>query len=320
MKEIIVDQKQSGQRVDKFLKKEIFFDTEKITRGEIIRNIKKGNILVNGEKVKPSFILKKNDEIEAKINVPFFKIEPNEEVKFKIIFQNENIIVIDKPAGLQVHPASATDRETNSRKTLVSGLLFQFPEIEKVGDEPKIRPGIVHRLDKDTSGIMVVARNQKSFEELKNKFKNKEIFKKYLAIVWGCPENQKGAIEKPLARSADYKKQVIARVRTKNKIYQAITEYEVIKKSLKFSFLEIVLKTGRTHQIRAHFLSIGCPIVGDKLYKNNKNKGDRFFLENKSPKRQLLHAQKICFDLFEKKYFFESKMPQDMEEFWKKYT
>ena len=317
MKKIIIDQKKSGQRVDKFLKKEIFFDAEKITRGKIIRNIKLGNILVNSKKIKPSFILKENDVIDAEIKTPFFKIKLNKKIEFKIIFQNKDIIIIEKPAGLQVHPASATDQETNLKKTLVSGLLFQFPEIEGIGDEPEIRPGIVHRLDKDTSGMMVVARNQKTFKELKHKFKNREILKKYQAIVWGCPENQKGLIEKSLARSKDYKKQIIAGIKTKTKIYPAITEYEIIKKSLKFSLLEVIPKTGRTHQIRAHLFSIGCPIVGDKLYKNKKNK---FFLENKNVKRHLLHAQKICFELFGKEYVFESSMPQDMKNFWEKFA
>jgi len=317
LKKIIINRKQSGQRVDKFLKKEIFFDTEKITRGEIIRNIKFGNILINGKKIKPSSILKENDTIETEINILSFKTEPNKKIEFKIIFQDEDIIVIEKPAGLQVHPASATDQETNLKKTLVSGLLFQFPEIEGIGDEPEIRSGIVHRLDKDTSGIMVVARNQKSFEELKNKFKNREILKKYQAIVWGCPENKKGIIKKSLARSADYKKQVIAGAKTKTKIYPAITEYEIIKKSPKFSLLEVIPKTGRTHQIRVHLFSIGCPIVGDKLYKNKRS---NFFLENKNVKRHLLHAQKICFELFGKEYVFESSMPQDMKNFWEKFT
>jgi len=305
MKKIITIKDKANQRVDKFLKKEVFFN-EKITRGEIIRQIKDGNILVNGKKIKPSYILKEKDKIEINFEKKSEKLIPNKDIKLNVIYKDENIIAINKPAGISVHPVNLDDDNT-----LVNGLICQFPEIKNVGDpsissgQVNIRPGIVHRLDKDTSGIMVVARNQKAFEELKNKFKNRKVEKKYLAIVHGKLENKAGVVEKPLARSSDYKKQIVANKKTRTTIRPAMTEYKVVKEFRDYSLVEVSPKTGRTHQIRAHMTSIGHPIAGDKIYKlkNFKIAG--------LVRRQMLHAKSIKFILFEKDYSFSAEFPDD---------
>ncbi|MDQ1283760.1 MAG: Pseudouridine synthase [Patescibacteria group bacterium] len=305
MNNIIAGKNNSGQRIDKFLKEEIFFNGN-TTRGEIVRNIKEGNVLVNKKTVKPSYILKGGDKVETNIPEKIIKLRSNEKIKFKIIFEDKNFVVINKPAGLTVHPSSAERKDT-----LASGLLAKFPEIENVGDAPEVRPGIVHRLDKDTSGIMIAARNRKTFLELKNKFKRREVKKTYWAVVHGNlgEPGSSGIIDKPIARSADYKKQTVAGTKTKTKIREAVTEYKIIKKFADYSLVEVSPKTGRMHQIRVHLKSIGHPIVGDKIYKLKRYSGAN------DAGRQLLHAKELSFNLFGKKYYFETDVSGDMKKF-----
>lgn len=320
---IVINKSISGSRIDKFLKKEVFFNDEKITRGEIIRLIKSGKILVNDKKAKPSYILKEKDVIIVERITHNAKLVPNKNLKIEIIYQDENIIVVNKPAGISVHPVKPDESET-----LVNWLIYKFPEVENVGED-LLRPGIVHRLDKDTSGVIIIAKNQKTFLELKNKFKNREIEKKYWAIVAGSLGKlgmlgnlgrlgKLGVIDKPIARASSYKKQVIAGKKTRTKIRPAVTEFRVVRnfrvtrelgKSGEFSLVEVSPKTGRMHQIRVHMNSIGHPVVGDKIYgsKNSKSKI--------SVPRQLLHAKSINFNLFGKNFSFEAKLPDDFEQF-----
>lgn len=298
MKKIIIEKDQAGQRLDKFLAKEFF----NISRGEIIRQIKNGNVKVNNKIVKPSYILKDGDIIEhGAWNMEQVNVMPNSSIKLEIIYEDGNIIVVNKPAGIQVHP---DNNEKNN--TLVNGLLYKYPEIIGVGEDAT-RPGIVHRLDKDTSGIIVIARNQKAFSELKRKFQNREIEKKYWAIVYGKPD-ESGVIDKPLARATTYKKQVIAGKKTKTKIREAITHYKILKNWDSCSLIEVTPKTGRFHQIRVHMASIGHPVVGDKLYKLKK-------IANISTPRQLLHAKNVKFELFGKEFEFEADAPRDFDVF-----
>jgi len=295
---IIITESNIGSRLDKFLVKEFF----SYTRGEIIRQIKVGNILVNGKKNKPSYILKENDKLEINLEKNNTELITNKKIKLEIIFHDENIIVVNKPAGLQVHPDF---HEKND--TLANALISKFPEIKNVGED-LLRPGIVHRLDKDTSGIIVVARNQKAFLELKNKFKDREMEKIYWAIVSG-KINDRGVIEKPIARATNYKKQIIAGKKTKTKIRPSVTEYKKVKNVGDYSLVEVSPKTGRMHQIRVHLNSIGHPVVGDKIYRQKNSKSDLSAL------RQLLHAKSIKFELFGKEYFFQSDIPDDFHRF-----
>lgn len=309
MKTIKINEENNRQRIDKFLKEE-FFSNEEVTRGEIIRQIKAGDITINGKTVKPSYILKEGDTVELPtINYQEKdqKLFPNKEVKFDIIYQDKDIIVINKPAGLQIHPSYK--KETG---TLVNGLLHHFPEIRNVHDETKdawMRPGIVHRLDRDTSGVMVIAKNKISFLELKEIFKDRTLKKSYWAIVWKKFNHaeKSGVINKPLARAINYKKQVIAGKKTKTKIREAITEYKVIEEWADYSLVEVTPRTGRMHQIRVHFSSIGHPLVGDEKYKLKNIRPSKHF------PRHMLHAKSLDFSLFGQNYHFEVQLPEDFQ-------
>ncbi len=300
MNKIIIKKEQAGIRIDKFLKVEFF----SYSRGEIITKIKNGEVAVNSKKVKPSYILKEKDilQIGNFSKRKESKLIPDNKIKLKIIFEDENIIVINKQAGIQVHPSH--NEKTN---TIANVLIKYFPKIKNVHDESRdafLRPGIVHRLDKDTSGVLAIAKNQKAFDELKKLFKDRKISKKYVAICEGIFAKKEGLIEKPIARAASYRKQVIARKNTLTKIRKAETKYRVIKERGNFSVVEVFPKTGRMHQIRIHLASEGHPVVGDLVYGKNS-----------SAKRQLLHAEELKFELLGKKYDFLAFLPPDFKNF-----
>lgn len=212
-----------------------------------------------------------------------------------IIYQDKNIVAVNKPAGLLVHPAPTTNSE---EETLVGWLIENYPEIKNIGDDPSLRPGIVHRLDKDTSGVLIVAKNQKTFEFLKEQFKNREVKKTYIAMVRGAVKNNKGTIETP--------------VKMFTKSRDAITKYEVLKKYKEYTLLRVYPKTGRTHQIRIHMKSIGHPIVCDKIYTKKftppGGAGCPFGL-----KRHFLHAQSIELTLpNDVRIKLEADLPDDL--------
>ncbi|MBU4479936.1 RluA family pseudouridine synthase, partial [Patescibacteria group bacterium] len=194
-------------------------------------------------------------------------------MKIKIIYEDKNIVVINKPAGLVVHSDGKTQEPT-----VADWVLKNYPETENVG-EPLIlssgeiikKPGIVHRLDRDTSGILLVAKNQKSFLFLKEQFQNRTIQKSYRAFVYGEMKNDEGIIDRPIGRSSGDFRKWSAQRGARGKMREAITEYKVLKRGSGFSFVEVNPKTGRTHQIRVHFKAINYPIVFDKLYAPKKN-------------------------------------------------
>ncbi|MFH1388097.1 MAG: RluA family pseudouridine synthase [Patescibacteria group bacterium] len=239
----------------------------------------------------------------------------------KIIFENNDIIIVDKPADLTVHP---TNPEQDN--TLVNQLLAYYPKIKDIGDpsassgQVNLRPGIVHRLDKDTSGLMIVAKNQKSFEYLKDLFKNREITKKYLALVHGKVKDDKGTITKSISFSKkDHKKRSAL---LDDKAKPAWTEYKVIKRFPRrkvgiptqkasgenYTLLEAYPKTGRTHQIRIHLHSIGHPIVGDQQYKFKRQ------ITPKNLSRQFLHAAYLKFKSVDDKIMeFKSELPKELK-------
>jgi 23S rRNA pseudouridine1911/1915/1917 synthase len=228
-------------------------------------------------------------------------LKPNPSIKLKIVFEDEDIIVINKPAGLTVHPIKLEQNDT-----LVNGLLAYYPEIEKVGED-SLRPSIVHRLDKDTSGLIVVAKNNPVFGYLKNQFQQRKVVKKYLALVNGKIKDKKGTITKAISLSRKDHKKRSALLDDKSK--PAWTEYLVIKRFKDYSLLEVYPKTGRTHQIRIHLASIGHPIAGDEQYK---------FKRQPCPKnlsRQFLHAAYLKFQLPSGKIMeFKSELPKDLKE------
>jgi 23S rRNA pseudouridine1911/1915/1917 synthase len=306
MEKITIGIENVGKRIDKFLAEEFFL----YSRGEVVEKIKDGSVLVGGKKIKPSYKLEAGNELEiVGFDGERKKLLLNDKIKLAIIFEDENILVINKPAGLQVHPS-----DYSQANTLTNALLAKYPELVEVHDESVeayLRPGIVHRLDKDTSGIMVVAKNKKTFEQLKKLFKDREITKKYLAVVAGVMESSSGVIQKPLARSVGFSKQLIARENTKTKVREAATAYEVLEQYKTYALLEVTPKTGRMHQIRVHLASLGNPIVGDLIYGKKKEAS----ASEKTVQRQLLHAKKLAFQLNGENYDFEAKMPKDFVDF-----
>ena len=202
-----------------------------------------------------------------------------------IIYEDHDLLVLNKPAGLTVHKTSPTDKQT----TLVDWLTEKYPQIKEVGDDPAVRPGIVHRLDKHTSGLMVVAKTQAAFSYLKEQFQTKKMKKQYLALVFGQLKNQSGLIDKPLGKLGT-KQTTQIKGKTELDVKEAQTEYQVIEEFNGFSLLEVKPLTGRTHQIRVHLNSIGHPIVGDSLYGGKHHPRPAGLLE-----RMFLHAQKLEF-------------------------
>lgn len=205
-----------------------------------------------------------------------------------VIYEEEDFLVINKPAGLLTHDSRFKIQDSGI--TVVNWLLKKYPEVTTVGDNPAERPGIVHRLDKDTSGVMIIPRTQAAFDYFKNGFQTQQIIKTYCAVVYGRPKEKEGVIDKPIGLNAGTVKRTVHTKRAKM-VKDAITKYRVQKTfdidGVKVSLLKVEPHTGRTHQIRVHLSSIGCPIVGDPLYGSKK--------QSIAAPHQLLHADSIEF-------------------------
>ena len=258
MKEIKVSTDSAGLRLDVFLRKHY----PDLSRSWIQKLIKKGRVQINGRTAGASKKLTTSQVIQFDLELPpEISLEPDGSLgdKIKIVFENEDFLVIDKTAGISVHPSAS-----EHKRTIVNWLLYHHPPIKSVGDD-KIRPGLVHRLDKETSGLMVVAKNQKMFACLKNQFKKHQVVKKYLALVNGGPATNSGRITSNIVRSrSDPTKNTISKIKTVGRT--ALTFWKVLKRYAGYTLLEVTPKTGRTHQIRVHLKSIGLPISGDKKY------------------------------------------------------
>lgn len=245
-------------------------------------------------------------------------------MNISVIYHDQDFLVLNKPAGVAVHPVRRKAPETPAApparasngvqrgagvkgETITDWLIEKYPEVTTVGDNPEERPGIVHRLDKETSGVMIVARNQETFEKLKRLFKERKVSKKYLALVSGAPKKKSGAIDEPIGRSAGNPTRRGVGLRARG-ARAALTRYKLLERLGGFSLLECAPKTGRTHQLRVHLASIGCPVTGDKVY------GKR---DNAIPpdlKRQFLHAFSIEFSYPEgRRWHFEAALPEDLD-------
>ena len=279
-----------GERLDVFLSRAV----AGLSRSHARRLIDDGLVTVDGAAERPSYRLPAGARITATIP-PAEEAEPAaERIPITVIYQDEDVIVVDKPPGLTVHPAPG-----HPGGTLVNALLALAPELADVGD--KIRPGIVHRLDRDTSGLLVIARNERARVGLTRQLKQREVSKTYLALVQGVPQPPQGTIEAPIGRHPRNRKKmaVIAGGR------EAETRYRLREEIDGFALLEVEPVTGRTHQIRVHLAAIGHPVVGDTTY------GKRSQIVG----RQFLHAWRLAFDLPSsgRRVEFESPLPADLQ-------
>lgn len=225
----------------------------------------------------------------------------------KIIFENSDFAVVDKPAGVIVHRVKTMKTEREGSVYLTDELIQRYPELSGVGDDPEWRPGIVHRLDKDTSGVILIPRTQSYFEYLKDLFQSGGIHKTYLALVYGEVGNDSGTIDKPIGLKGGTIKRT---VHGGKMVKEAITDYKVARRFENYTLLEVRPKTGRTHQIRVHLASIGHPIVGDILYGGKKEKKSLL-----PAGRQFLHAYSVEFDSAPgHRAVFVSELPEDLAE------
>ncbi len=312
VKEIIVSNANERERLDRFIATHVLADgSVALSRNAISRAIKKCLVTVNGMCVKSHYRVCVGDRIVVSQEVfrTAKSLVPDKAVVFDTLFVHTSFIVINKPAGLLVHPVHPGD----TTQTLVHGLLAHYPEIATVGEDV-MRPGIVHRLDRETSGVMVVARTQEAFVCLKRMFQERHIKKTYYAIVYGTLNKQRGTITFPLARSVRGDRWVALRTeRDKHKgvIRQALTHYAVLCSNGKMSVVCLQPQTGRTHQIRVHMHAKKCPLVGDTLYKRK----DRLLMHKID--RHALHSAQLSFWYGGHLWVFCASIPGDMMVLWK---
>lgn len=285
---IVVETNMEGMRIDKFVSNVY----SSFSRTRIQSMINNGDILINDKEVKPSFKVSSNDVITIEI-VPIndFKVVP-ENIPLKIVYEDNDLIIIDKPQGMVVHPANG-----HYSGTLVNALLYHF-ENNLSSINGNIRPGIVHRIDKDTSGLLMVAKNDYAHEKLAEQLKNKTASRVYYAIVSGEMEHNEGVIKAPIGRHPNNRKKMAVVSSGKN----AVTHFKVIERFNGYTLIECKLETGRTHQIRVHMSYIHHPIVGDQLY------GGRNF---EYLNGQLLHAKRLVLNhpATNEQMIFECELP-----------
>jgi|TARA_B100001939_G_scaffold337719_1_gene342431 23S rRNA pseudouridine1911/1915/1917 synthase len=317
----LADKGQEPVRVDKFLMNRI----ENATRNKIQKAAKSGYIFSNENPVKQNYKVKPGDIIKVMFHhPPYENLIIGEKIDIDIIYEDNDILVVNKPPNQVVHPGHG-----NYSGTLLNGLIYHNENLPENRDG---RPGLVHRIDKDTSGLLVVAKSDIALTKLSEQFFHKTIDRKYLAIVWGTPLPEQGTIDKYLSR--DKKNRMIMSVPVDEDIgKRAITHYKVVEKLGYVSLIECELETGRTHQIRAHMKHIGNPIFNDQRYGGDKIlKGTIFnkykqFVENcfKLLPRQALHAKTLSFNhpRTNERLAFETELPNDFKscfEKWKNYS
>ena len=269
----IIDEEKSGIRIDKAIG--LIEDT--LSRVAIQRLLDEGNILVNGKTTKASYKTKLGDEIIIQKEEPKKVDIIAQDIPIEILYEDEDIIVVNKPKGIVVHPANG-----NPDGTLVNAIMnLCGNSLSGIGGE--IRPGIIHRLDKDTSGVLIIAKNDMAHINISNQIKNRQTKKIYIALVRGVIKENEATIDMPIGRSTKDRKKMAVTKDGK----EAVTHFKVLKRYDNFTLLEIKIDTGRTHQIRVHMAEIGYPIVGDYVYSNGKNP---FNIEG-----QMLHAKQIEF-------------------------
>lgn len=285
-------EKKGKERLDQFLAKKM-----DVSRSKIQKLISEGKVLVDGKTVSASFLVDYENDIEVNDDLNYEITVEKENIHLDIVYEDDYLLIVNKKSGMVVHPAAG-----NYSGTLVNALLYKF---DLKGGSEKYRPGIVHRIDKDTSGLMVVAKDEKTHELLSEMIKNKEVERKYIAIVEGVIPHETGTIDAPIGRDINNRqKMAVTSVNGKD----SITHFRVLERFSKYTLIECTLETGRTHQIRVHMAYIGYPIVNDPVYGRSKNTTEY---------GQYLHSKSIRFihPITKKEIYFETDMPFEFKEF-----
>ncbi|MDD4171523.1 MAG: RluA family pseudouridine synthase [Syntrophomonas sp.] len=296
---LLVAEEMEGERLDIFVTENL----EGVSRATVQNLIKAGQILVNGQPFKASYHLREGEEVEVELPEPQAVAIEAQNIPLDIIYQDEDLVIVNKPKGMVVHPAHG-----NWDHTMVNALLYHIKDLSGINGE--LRPGIVHRLDKDTSGVMVVAKNDSAHRSLAEQIKVHSIKREYTALVHGVIKENLGTIDAPIGRSKlDRKKMAVVKDgRT------AVSDYEVMQRFGNYTLVKVSLMTGRTHQIRVHFAHIKHAVVGDPLYGTTKK---HFDLES-----QALHAHRLGFKHPRSGEYMEftSPLPQYFEDILTKLT
>lgn len=290
MRSFLVEPKDAGKRLDAFLASK----NQDISRMAVQRMIENGNIMVNRQKSKASYKVCEGDNIILEEEKPKDISLKAQDIPIEIIYEDKDIIVVNKPKGMVVHPGNG-----NPEGTLVNSLMAICKDsLSGIGGE--IRPGIVHRLDKDTSGILIVAKNDRAHINLSEQIKNHQVKKTYIALVRGIVKENEATINMPIGRSPNDRKKMAVVKNGK----EAITHFKVLKRYDNYTLLQVNIETGRTHQIRVHLAKIGYPIIGDEVYSSGKNEWNI--------KGQCLHAKSLDFKhpTTNKQIHLEAELPE----------
>jgi len=328
LRTIAVPVEAAGQRLDHFIATQL----EGVSRSRVQLLLDQGDVLVNGAQVKASLKLRGGEQIAitGKPHPAPLKATP-EDIPLDVVFEDAHLAVVNKPAGMMVHAGAGQSDDARSRGTLVNALLHRFKALSSTGGD--LRPGIVHRLDKDTSGLIVVAKNDAAHAALGELFSNRQISKTYIALVHGAIERQKGTITAAVSRDPMRRTRMTAR--SADNARSAVSHYEVIRRLDsrfgKFTLIKVRIETGRTHQIRVHMASIGHPVVGDTLYGAAGQLTDlvasqaapsKAARRNSGPERlrlgrNFLHAAQLAFvhPITDKPLQLEAPLPSELESF-----
>lgn len=267
-----ITENQAGERIDRFLA-----DSQDLTRSFLQKILKEGEVIVNGKNVKANYKLRKGDRIEFEIPEA---VEPDivaEDIPLSILYEDADVLVVDKPKGMVVHPAAG-----HYSRTLVNAVMYHCKG-ELSGINGVLRPGIVHRIDRDTTGSIIICKNDMAHNEIARQLKEHSINRRYRAIVTGVLKDEEGTIEGAIGRDKKDRKKMAITADGK----PAVTHYRVLQRFKHYTYVECVLETGRTHQIRVHMASIGHPLLGDEVY---GRRSDKYKCEG-----QCLHAMTLGF-------------------------
>ena len=272
---------EAGTRLDAYLASHI----QGWSRARLQRLIENEDVVVNSKAAKPAYRLREHDEIEVELIAPPVDVFTPENIPLDIVYEDETLLVVNKPAGLVVHPAAGTPSGT-----LANALAYHFQQLPGSG----ARPGIVHRLDRDTSGLLVVAKTEAALENLSDQFRDRSVYKSYVALVHGRVRAETGKIDQPIARDPSNRTRMAVVRGGRN----ALTIYRVRRTYDRFTLLDVELKTGRTHQIRVHLAWLKHPVVGDETYgggRDNTIPDPKLRARLRNLNRQFLHAEKLAF-------------------------